>query len=89
MYFCATLQHTMKTTLELQRTTLKLNKRAIIGQLSTMDAIWNIEVDTHKYCVSFEYMTRVDLESVRREIQLLGYLVINDTHHFDSSENQN
>jgi hypothetical protein len=79
----------MKTTFELQRSPLKLNKRALIGQLGTLETIWNIEVDTYRFNISFEYMTLADLESVRREIEALGYFVINDTHQFDSTENQN
>ncbi|MCJ7468629.1 MAG: hypothetical protein MUO53_18270 [Maribacter sp.] len=79
----------MKTTFELQRAPLKLNKRALIGQLGTLDTIWNIEVDANRFCISFEYMTLADLESVRREIEALGYSVINDTHQFDSTENLN
>jgi hypothetical protein len=79
----------MKTTFELQRSPLKLNKRALIGQLGTLETIWNIEVDTHSCSISFEYMTLADLESVRREIEALGYFVVNDTHHFDATENMN
>lgn len=72
----------MKTTLEVQPNISASNEKLILENLSTLENIWNISINST--CVSFEYMIWADLKVVRRELKELGYNIINDTHKFNN-----
>lgn len=76
----------MKTTFEVQPSISAGKKKRILENLATLEHIWNITIDSAS--VSFDYMTWVDLKAVRRELQELGYRIINDTHGFDAPQKQ-
>ena len=74
----------MKTTLELGRGISGKDKKSIFENLNMHETIWNVLVDKELARVSFDYMTWADLQIARRELQELGYQIINDTHRFDA-----
>ena len=74
----------MKTTFEVQPNITGPKKKRILENLATLEQIWNIAIDSAS--VSFDYMTWVDLQAVRRELQELGFCIINDTQRFDSPQ---
>lgn len=74
----------MKTTFEVQPNITASKKKLILENLSTLENIWNIAIDS--VSVSFDYMTWADVEAVRRELQELGYRIINDTHRFNNPQ---
>ena len=63
-----------------------MDAKLILENLKTLENIWNISIDRENTSVSFEYLSWVDLEKVRRELHELGYDIINDTHRFDIPE---
>ena len=77
----------MQTTFELQKQASGMDEKLILENLKTLENIWNIAMDSENTSVSFEYLSWVDLEKVRRELHELGYNIINDTHRFDIQEN--
>lgn len=77
----------MKTTFEIQDSKTGMNKKTIIEKLYILKNIWNVEVDTENNSISFEYLNRAGLEMVRRELNEMGLIVINDTHHLDNNIN--
>jgi hypothetical protein len=74
----------MKTTFEVQPNISGPKKKRILENLSTLEQIWNIAIDSAS--VSFDYMTWADLQAVRFELQELGFRIINDTQRFDSPQ---
>jgi hypothetical protein len=76
----------MQTTFELQKQASGMDEKLIRENLKTLENIWNISMDSENTSVSFEYLSWVDLEKVRRELHELGYDIINDTHRFDIPE---
>jgi len=70
----------MKTTFEFRLKKSGIDENLILENLSTLENIWNISFDRDMASVSFEYITWVDLEMVRRELYELGFHVINETH---------
>lgn len=74
----------MKTSFELQHQVSAKEKKLILENLNTLENIWNISVHHDTASISFEYLTVGDLEKVRRELSELGFVIVNDTHRFDS-----
>jgi hypothetical protein len=77
----------MKITFELRPKMTGINEKLILENLKTLENIWDISVDSDLAGVSFEYKRWAVLVLVRRELHVLGYHIINDTHWFDNSEN--
>jgi len=75
----------MQTTLELLGKVSDSDKKRILENLAILENVWKISVHTHLAQVSFEYITWADLKLVRRELQEMGYHIINDTQNLDTS----
>lgn len=76
----------MKTTLELQHSSKGLNKKSIIEKLYTTKNIWNVVVNPDKDFVTVEYLDIHALNNVKRDLDELGYRILNDTHHLDPNQ---
>lgn len=72
----------MKTTFEVQPNISATKEKLILENLATLEHIWNVSIEPAS--VSFAYMTWADLKAVRRELQELGFRIINDTHRLDT-----
>lgn len=77
----------MKTTLELQHASKSLNKKLIIEKLYTTKNIWNIVINTERDSITIEYLNVQALNNVKRELEELGYRILNDTHHLNPNQN--
>jgi hypothetical protein len=78
----------MKTTFELQHESKGLDKRLIIEKLYTKKNIWNIIVNTDIDAITFDYLNTAALNTVKRELNELGYRILNDSHHLDPNQIQ-
>jgi len=73
----------MKTTLEIQHSSKGLDKKLILERLYTTKNIWDIAVNTDSDSVTLEYLNNHTLNNVKRELDELGYRILNDSHHLD------
>jgi len=76
----------METTFELQLKSKSLDKKRILENLRNLENVHNVSVDEDTASITFGYLLFSDLGRVRRELDGLGYTVINDAQHFDNPE---
>ncbi|EAR00096.1 hypothetical protein [Maribacter sp. HTCC2170] len=75
----------MKTTFEVQQAISPLDEKVILERFQFGMNIWNASVNPENRLISFEYLNRNVLETVRRELGEMGYHVINNTHELDKN----